>query len=554
MTLRDRSVIRVLRIGARAAVGGDGDLVSAFAAITTAIERFRGAVAMQWYVESRPARHAPSPADERGPDRAQFLVLRERAGRRDHTATARSLRHADELATVLDTLGLMPALLDGQSVTHMLLRRLRLDAAVPAPERAAELVGSWDPQADTHEDAAAADRVLEQLEMSGLSLADGRTARFGAGLEQTVCVAARPTAAGFDWLAPLLAVDRPFALAVHADRVSDDDFTLAVYQTIREPGPRPDAVRLAAAVDAVVRDFAAQGAARLDRGEFRQATLWPSTVPIAWDAARVTHRVSARAVAESLPIVHAECGSPAGMPFAYGAHGSIERLDPWDHLHAQPGVAIGGAGAATIGVVRSVVAGLIELGVGVVVTDFDGSARNGLSLPGAPARVVAPADAATAFAAGGDGPLVLDGAAAEDPLALAGAGAALAAARAAGDGRGALVITGADRVLARPGGARWLRRLAAAAGRRRSCLVAAVPSLMSLAHAGVLRVLPVRVALRHEQQEAAALQRLLGLSDTEMRLVASLDGADTAGPPALWCNGRRGRAPVRVIPVAGAPA
>ena len=60
-------------------------------------------------------------------------------------------------------------------------------------------------------------------------------------------------------------------------------FRVSIYQTVRRAGPEPNLTALAEAVDYCAEAIESSGDCKVDRGEFRQAELWPSSLPLGRD-------------------------------------------------------------------------------------------------------------------------------------------------------------------------------------------------------------------------------------------------------------------------------
>lgn len=479
-----------------------------------------------------------------------------------------SLERVERLRARLATLGLRPRLVDGPGMSGLLLRRLR-GVAAPSAEPRVEVVGSFDARAEAQLGIAAAERLLTLLSDAPPDFEDERRVRLGGQLEQTIAVGAVPSAGVRDWLAPLLTARRPSVLSIHVRAREDGMLDLSAFQCVREPGPRPDPVRLATVVDGIVRDAMAASGVRMDRGEFVQQALWPATLPLGLDVVEGAHRVDVRVAAGALPLFADGCGSPSGVPFGRAPHGHVERLDPWDLAHRHAGVLVaGGSARERRETALALIARLAARGAAVVALDAEGELGAACERLGDAARVVTartPAelgDLATAPAA--PPVLALDASDAEALLPLAGAAAALLADGAgvlrghlsgpAAPGAGALVLLGAERLLREPGGALWLRRAAACARRDGCCVVLLGVELAPFDAAELLGVLPVRVLLSHPPRTAAALGERLALAPAEARAFGREPGAPAGDPTALWLNGDRGRAIVRILDLPPAEA
>jgi hypothetical protein len=563
--LDDGSVARVLELSSGASI----DLEPAQAWIAAAPDS--ESEVQQWYVESRPIARAGlvsgyrlasdggelaalARADQqsvlrRSPDpatleRSVFVVVRLLPrGRRRRVADdeRRSLVRSDELSGELADLGLAPRLLDGPSVSRLLLRRLH-SAAQPPVERRVETVGTLDPAHDLEQSAAVAHRLLDHLRGAAIDFADERVVQIGGDLEQTIVLGGLPTDAEPGWLRLLLSITRPFSLALYVHR-RPDGLAIAVYQTIREPGPNADPVRLATAVDDVVRGVAANLDVRVDRGEFTQRALWRSTLPLALDAAELTHAADAPAAVAALPLVDG-CGSPGGVPLAYGPNGAVERLDLCDVAHRQAAMVVAGIAEPRNLAVQTIATRIASRGATVVGVDLDGALSRDWAL-GAVVAADAPADA---LAAGTAPVTLLDARRAAAPVEVLGAAAAALASRTGldrqageldGQVRGALVVAGAERLAAVTGGLEWIARAAGRARRDGVWLVLCTGDLAALA--GVLPAVPVRFLFAHDDIDL--VRSRLGLSAPEAEALER----DADELRAVWLNGERGRAVVHLL-------
>lgn len=553
MTLLDGSVMRAVELTPLGALAASPDVAErALGHVTDLLGELAPGELLQWYVESRPVElHDPwaPDADPVAVEQRTHLLLRCEPGRRAVARLARagaspfaaaherslerSLERIDALALHLHRAGLRPRLLDGAEMSRLLLRRLRGSAA-PAVEPRVEVVGAFDARAEARRGVAAAERLLELLGQVEIDFGDDRVVKVGGQLEQAIAVGGTPGAAARDWLAPLVTIGERFAFSIHARAREDGHVDLSACQSVCEPGPRPDGIRLAGAVDGILREALAANGVRVDRGEFVQRALWPATLPLAIAPVTPVHRVDASVAAAALPLLGDRCGSPSGVPFALASDGSIERLDPWDLAHRHAGMIVAGGSPRERAEVAVVVAARLSAGgAAVVVLDAEGELTRlcGERLGDAATVVAATTPGALAPVAdlAGAGSVVAIGAAqAERLLPLAGAATALLAAapgvlredpsEPAPPGAGALVVAGADRLLREPGGALWLRRTLARARRDGCCAILLSAEAAPFEAAHTFPLLPVRV--------------LLGQPP---------DGT------ALWRNGDRGRALVQIL-------
>ena len=109
----------------------------------------------------------------------------------------------------------------------------------------------------------------------------------------------------------------------------------------------PDLAALGEAVDYCVEQLESASDCKVNRGEFRQAELWASTLPLGRDVARRTRKYATRNVGDTVPLVGTACGSPTGIPFAFSDPGrTVERLNPYDPEHANHTLLICGKGGS----------------------------------------------------------------------------------------------------------------------------------------------------------------------------------------------------------------
>jgi hypothetical protein len=304
-----------------------------------------------------------------------------------------SLRLTDAIRADLEALDLSTRLLSGPEVADLLWRRFNPTAADRTPERRPaaqrsrlEVLGELDAARDAQEASQAALALRELVASSAHSSDSQRQLRVDADLEQTIYVATPPDATYFGWLLEAMNIARPFALSVHVHaldrlrerarhkarhrrlfgvnrgaelrgRAADYEmlaqeeeagellkeltgaeraavYELSIYQSIREPGPEPDPVQLAEAVEQAARQLTAASDARVNQGQLRQPELWQSSLPLARDVARLTRKYVTRNVGDTLPLVGTRCGSPTGIPFAFTEPGrTVELLNPFDPAH-----------------------------------------------------------------------------------------------------------------------------------------------------------------------------------------------------------------------------
>jgi type IV secretory system conjugative DNA transfer VirD4/TraG family protein len=311
-----------------------------------------------------------------------------------HRQVAReSLHLTDQVRGDLEALDLSTHMLSGPEVLDLLWRRFNPTAADRDPQRRSraggprlEVVGELDAVSDAREAARAARALRESVAGSAINWADQRHLRIDRDLEQVLYVATLPDATEFGWLLDAMQVQRPFTLTVHVhalDRLRERSrfkarhrrlfginrgaelrgrtpdyemlaqeeelgellkelsghersapFEVAIYQSIRERGPDPNAVQLAEAVEQASRQITAASDARVNLGQLRQLELWQSSLPLGRDAARLARKYITRHVGDTVPLVGTGCGSPEGVPFAFTDPGrEVVLINPFDPAH-----------------------------------------------------------------------------------------------------------------------------------------------------------------------------------------------------------------------------
>src|SRR3954452_23949691 len=251
-----------------------------------------------------------------------------------HRRVAReSLHLTASIRADLEALDLSTHLLAGPEVLDLLWRRFNPTTADRTPDRRPgaredrlEVVGELDQVADARAAANAARALRELVAGSGIDWPDQRHLRVDRDLEQALYVATLPDATEFGWLLDAMQVPRPFTLSVHVhalDRLRERSkfkarhrrlfgvnrgaevrgrtpdyemlaqeaelgelltelsghersapFEVAIYQSLREPGPDPDPVALAEAVEHASQGITAASDARVNLGQLRQLELW----------------------------------------------------------------------------------------------------------------------------------------------------------------------------------------------------------------------------------------------------------------------------------------
>lgn len=300
-----------------------------------------------------------------------------------------SLQHAERLRSALAGLDMKASLMPGPDVADLLWTRFSPAAASAKVRRPSAqqppIYGSLDYEVDRDAARRAAVRLREAICQGEIDLLDRHRLGVDGGLEHTVYVSRRPERTFYGWLLHAMQGDLPWALSVHVhvrdraqerarvnqrarrlwgvnegaldrrarpdraqheqqaeleelvDELSSGGETLcdvAIYQTLRAPGPGADAEALRDAVLAASRDLGGVVDAHVSLGEALQPDLWTSSLPLGLDAARRTMPMITRNAADSVPFVSTSCGSPAGIPFAFANPGrTLERLHPFDRLH-----------------------------------------------------------------------------------------------------------------------------------------------------------------------------------------------------------------------------
>ena len=300
-----------------------------------------------------------------------------------------SLAHANAIGAELSALGLPNRLLNGEEVAELLWRRFnptRADSgrsSARAGVRRARRRG----RARSGERAAAM-RLRAAIAQSSLDFKRSRShAEIEGSAEQVIYVSNIAESTTLGWLLGAMMTRQPYALSVYVHaldrrmermrlkasykrvfalnrgaeargRVPDFDryfqeqqaqtaleemaghsrasvFRVAIYQSLRAPGPSPDLTALGESVDYCADQIATTADCRVSRGEYQQEELWPATLPLGRDTAARGHKYMTRNVDGSVPLLGTGCGSPSGIPFAFADPGrTLELLDPYDRKHA----------------------------------------------------------------------------------------------------------------------------------------------------------------------------------------------------------------------------
>ncbi len=320
-------------------------------------------------------RHAPSGALQRDLA-AHRRVVRE------------SLAHANAIGAELSALGLPSRMLNGEEVAELLWQRFNPTRADSGRTRAVQVSGELDAPLDRERAQRAAVRLREAIAESSLDFKRSRShAEIEGSAEQVIYVANIAESTTLGWLLGAMMTRQPYALSVYVHaldrrmermrlkasykrlfalnrgaeargRVPDFDryfqeqqaqsaledmaghsraniFRVAIYQSLRAPGPNPDLTALGEAVDYCADQIATTADCRVSRGEYQQEQLWPATLPLGRDSAARGHKYMTRNVDAGVPLLGTSCGSPSGIPFAFADPGrTLELLDPYDRKHA----------------------------------------------------------------------------------------------------------------------------------------------------------------------------------------------------------------------------
>jgi len=299
-----------------------------------------------------------------------------------------SLAHANAIGAELSALGLPNRLLNGEEVAELLWRRFNPTRADSGRSRPVQVSGELDAPVERERGRAAAVRLRAAIAQSSLDFRRSRShAEIEGSAEQVIYVSNIAESTTLGWLLGAMMTRQPYALSVYVHaldrrmermrlkasykrvfalnrgaeargRVPDFDryfqeqqaqtaleemaghsranvFRVAIYQSLRAPGPSPDLTALGESVDYCADQIATTADCRVSRGEYQQEELWPATLPLGRDTAARGHKYMTRNVDGSVPLLGTSCGSPSGIPFAFADPGrTLELLDPYDRKHA----------------------------------------------------------------------------------------------------------------------------------------------------------------------------------------------------------------------------
>jgi hypothetical protein len=317
-----------------------------------------------------------------------------------HRRTVRAqLAHVDGLRAELEADGMATELLDGDQVLHMLWARFnptKADNGQRAPSSTVEVLGELDAPSERDAARQAALRLREQIAQSSLDFrASHQQVTVGRDVEQTILVHNTAGRTSMGWLHGAMLTRQPFTISVfiHAlerrrerqklklayrrlftinrgaeqrGRVPDFDryvqereyqellgematgeqanlFQVAIYQTLCARGPEPNLAALSESVDFCAESIESSGDCKVNRGEFRQHELWPSSLPLGRDVMHRVRKYPTANAGDMLPLVGTKCGSPTGIPFAFADPGrTVELLNPYDEEHSNYTIVIAG--------------------------------------------------------------------------------------------------------------------------------------------------------------------------------------------------------------------
>ena len=307
--------------------------------------------------------------------------------------------HVDALRAELEAEGMPTALLDGEDVVRLLWGRFnptKADNGRRQVSSPVEVLGELDAPSDRDAAREAALRLKQRIAQSSLDFsASHQHVVVDHDVEQTILVHNTAGRTQMGWLHGAMLTRQPFTLSVfihglerrrerqklklayrrlftinrgaeQRGRVPDFDryvqereyqellgelatgetsnlFRVAIFQTLRARGPDPNLMALAEAVDFCAESIESAGDCKVNRGEFRQHELWPSSLPLGRDIHGKARKYPTANAGDMLPLVGTKCGSPTGIPFAFADPGrTVELLNPYDEEHANYTVVISG--------------------------------------------------------------------------------------------------------------------------------------------------------------------------------------------------------------------
>jgi adenylylsulfate kinase-like enzyme len=314
-------------------------------------------------------------------------------------AVREHLAHVDALRSELEAEGMATDLLDGEQVVRLLWARFnptKADKGRRSISSPIEVLGEFDAPNDRDLARQAALRLRERIAQSSLDFsASHQHVVVDHDIEQTILVHNTAGRTQMGWLHGAMLTRQPFTLSVFVHglerrrerqrlklayrrlftinrgaeqrgRVPDFDryvqereyqellgematgetsnlFRVAIYQTLRARGPEPNLAALAEAVDFCAESIESSGHCKINRGEFRQSQLWPSSLPLGRDVYGKARKYPTDNTGDMVPLVGTKCGSPTGIPFAFADPGrTVELLNPYDEEHSNYTMIIAG--------------------------------------------------------------------------------------------------------------------------------------------------------------------------------------------------------------------
>jgi hypothetical protein len=313
-------------------------------------------------------------------------------------AAGDSLRHAEGVRADLEATGVAARSLNGLEVLDLLASRFdperEANGGLPASFMTPEVVGTA--TADTDAERARAD-LAEAICTAPIGLGARDHLQIGEQPEQAFYISLAPEQTWLGWLLHLMQSPRPFTVSVHVQateryrermaqkrrykrihgvnrgietrgRPLDPDarlqeqeaaelndelatsagtgiYHVSVYAAISEPDA--DAEALHELCHTASREVTMACDARVQHGQFAQAPLWRSSLPLGRDVAKRRRKYVSRNVGDTFPIVGTSSGSPDGIPLGFALPGrTLERLDPFDPQHPNHLLLINGMSGA----------------------------------------------------------------------------------------------------------------------------------------------------------------------------------------------------------------
>jgi TraG P-loop domain len=312
-------------------------------------------------------------------------------------AVREHLAHVDSLRGELEAEGMPTELLDGEEVVRVLWERFNPGKADSGRRpTTVEVLGELEASTDGDRAREAALRLRDGIAQSSLDFRSSHQhVTVDRDVEQTIMVANTAGRTHMGWLHTAMLTRQPYTMSVYVHglerrrerqklkiayrrlftinrgaeqrgRIPDFDryvqereyqqllhemaggelaslFRVSIYQTIRVRGPAPNLTTLAEAVDYCAESIESSGDCKVSRGEFRQAELWPASLPLGRDVPGRARKYPTVNAGDMLPLVGTGCGSPTGIPFAFADPGrTVEMLNPYDEEHANHTLVIAG--------------------------------------------------------------------------------------------------------------------------------------------------------------------------------------------------------------------